>query len=83
MQEQRITSELVFVSYREGTKKDGTKYYMLSLSDGMRTATSFLNGPLENTENLKEGDQVEVTFTVAVSYVNKWDIRPISINKTF
>lgn len=59
-------------------EKNGRKYNLLQLSDGRRTATSFLNEALDTT-GLKEGDEVEVTFTLEIGNRNEWTIVPVKI----
>jgi len=77
--QEKIVIKAIFVSSFSG-EKNGKKYNVLSLSNGLRTATAFLDEPIE-TEGLKEGDEVEVEMTATINFKNSWDIKPIRIEK--
>jgi len=73
-----LTLVAKFVSYKSGENKKGNSYHILTLSNGIRSAASFLEKPLD-VDGLKEGDEVEVELTATINYNNQWDIKPVSL----
>jgi len=72
---------LTFVSANAGTSaKSGKSYNLVSLSNGLRTGT--LNNPQSlDVSHLKEGDKVNVTFDLDLSYKNEFILIPVKIEK--
>jgi len=73
-----IKIRAIFVQAHSGTSKAGKPFHMLTLSNGIRSATSFLDAPI-NVEGLKEGDEVDVTITADINSRNEWDVKPVEI----
>jgi len=71
------TMDLKFVDYKQG-EKDGRKYYLLTLSNGIRSATTFPKTPID-ASSLKEGDDVRVTFNIEIDYNNRFVAQPVDI----
>jgi len=69
-----------FVDYKSGKSKKGTDYHILTLSDGLRSASSFLKEPID-THGCVEGDDVTVEFTVGIDYNNRWDVQVVSLER--
>lgn len=73
------TNKLFFVDAIAG-EKNGRKYSLVSLSDGLRTATT--NNPNSiDTSHLTEGDEVKATFDVAINFRNEFQTTLVALDK--
>jgi len=79
MHDETTKIRAIFVSYNQG-EKNGKPYFILTLSNGLRAASAFLDESLD-VRDLREGDEVEVEMSATINYKNAWDIKPISIEK--
>jgi len=68
-----MQKELKFVSYYAGKSEAGRPFYTITLSDGTRSASVFLQEPIQ-ADDLKEGDAVICHFSVSINRKNQFEV---------
>ena len=74
-----IAKKMLFVSYFAGTSKKGNEIKILTLSDGLRSATVFVDKNFVIDSEIEEGDEVNVEMEVGISNRNELDVQIKSI----
>jgi len=65
---------MIFVSFFDGTSKKGNPVKVLTLSDGLRSVSSFMPPKYEHDEELVEGDEVDVEIEVGINFRSEFDV---------
>jgi len=68
-----------FVDYYAGTSKADKPFYVVTISDGLRSASCFMDAPL-SIKSIEEGDEVEVTAELQFTKQNSISVRVTSVD---
>lgn len=74
------TNKWYFVNALSGENKKGNKYQSISISNGIRTVSLFTKSYID-VSGLNEGDPVDPTFALEITYRNELQPTLISLKK--